>query len=568
MDKWLKAQDAELGWWRGCTNTYIEEQKQIQVYAPAMGLAFTNQDQMLYIDLEGKSVLDIGGGPTSLLLKTINGDRRKVVDPCNYPDWVRNRYEANGIAYEQIKGEDITETGWDEVWIYNTLQHVEYPQRIIENAKKAGKVIRIFEWINVATNLAHIHTLREEELNLWLGTKGRVTNINNMSGYSAILNGRKSTFTFHLLGLAHLPAKTEYSSCAYTQKIIKLSHMLMELGHTVYFYGVEGSEVRCTEFIPVITEQMWIKEFGDHNWKFSYFKENSEIADETFNISCVREINKRKSDDDILLCTMGIRHKKIAAEVGLLHCESGVGYEGIFADYKVFESYAWMHYLYGKHNIANGNWYDVVIPNYFNPNDFPFCEEKDDYYLYMGRLIYRKGIDIAAQVTKELGKKLIVAGQGTLDNPIEGLSLSQYDHIEYFGVANSEQRAQLISEAKAVFYPTYYIGPFEGVAVEAMMCGTPVITTDWGAFSETVLHGITGYRCRTFEEFVWAAKNIDTVNPKNCRDWAINNYSLERCSKMYQEYFERLYALKLSGWYESNSCRKNLDWLKVNYGSS
>ena len=61
-------------------------------------------------------------------------------------------------------------------------------------------------------------------------------------------------FRFHLLGLAHLPTHRDYSPCAYTQKVIKLARMLKNLGHTVFFYGGEGSEVACDEFVQVVSE--------------------------------------------------------------------------------------------------------------------------------------------------------------------------------------------------------------------------------------------------------------------------------------------------------------------------
>ncbi|MFB0920152.1 MAG: glycosyltransferase [Oscillospiraceae bacterium] len=138
-------------------------------------------------------------------------------------------------------------------------------------------------------------------------------------------------------------------------------------------------------------------------------------------------------------------------------------------------------------------------------------------------------------------------------------------HIVYRPAVGPEERAELLSNAKAVLMPTYYLEPFGGVNVEAQLCGTPVITTDWGAFPETVLHGVTGYRCRVFEEFCWAVKNIHRIRPALCREWAENNYSMDRVGKMYEEYFQRIYRLFEKGWYEGNEARSELSWLERYY---
>jgi len=98
-----------------------------------------------------------------------------------------------------------------------------------------------------------------------------------------------------------------------------------------------------------------------------------------------------------------------------------------------------------------------------------------------------------------------------------------------------------------------------------MMCGCPVLTTDWGAFTETILPNVTGYRCRTFDQFLWAAKNADKIDPKACRDWAIKNYSMDRIKWMYQEFFEQIYDLRQKGWYEIHPERKQLDWMQRHY---
>ena len=53
------------------------------------------------------------------------------------------------------------------------------------------------------------------------------------------------------------------------------------------------------------------------------------------------------------------------------------------------------------------SWYDVVIPNYFDLEDFEYApENKEDYFLFLGRVYSGKGIDIAVQVTEKIGAKL------------------------------------------------------------------------------------------------------------------------------------------------------------------
>ena len=187
--------------------------------------------------------------------------------------------------------------------------------------------------------------------------------------------------------------------------------------------------------------------------------------------------------------------------------------------------------------------------------------KKEDYFLYIGRIVKRKGVELAAQVTERMGKKLIVAGQGKITDPNEGIDLN-LPHVEFAGFADVNKRKELMSKAKGVFVPTYYVEPFGGVSIEAMLSGTPVITTDWGVFSETVLQGVTGYRCRTFDHFCWAVENIDKCSPRACHEWAKTNYSMERVSLMYQEYFEMLYDLWDGGWYTLHPDRKNLDWAR------
>jgi glycosyltransferase involved in cell wall biosynthesis len=90
------------------------------------------------------------------------------------------------------------------------------------------------------------------------------------------------------------------------------------------------------------------------------------------------------------------------------------------------------------------------------------------------------------------------------------------------------------------------------VAVESQLCGTPVITTDWGVFTETVQQGKTGFRCRTMNEITTAAENVKTLNRKYIRKHAMESWTLDVVKWKYQEYFDRLYDLWDKGWYQEH----------------
>lgn len=174
----------ESEWWGNCANTLREELLQF-AYSKRTGLQSSyNSRTDFNIDMGGKSVIDLGGGPVSLLLKCQNV-KGTVIDPCKFPDWIRARYKAAEIKYFQIKAEDLVLAASDEVWIYNVLQHTVDPEKIIRNAKKAAPVIRLFEYVDAGTSDGHPHELTEAKLNQWLNGKGTVEWINE-EGDSAL----------------------------------------------------------------------------------------------------------------------------------------------------------------------------------------------------------------------------------------------------------------------------------------------------------------------------------------------------------------------------------------------
>lgn len=368
-------------------------------------------------------------------------------------------------------------------------------------------------------------------------------------------------YRFHIPAYVHLPCSEEYVACAFTQKIVKLSKMLLALGHEVYIYGAEGSAVPCTEFIQTHTLEDIRKEWGDgdnrfdigYDWHNSGFRHDFNTkrtqTTEKFYFTCIKEITKRYKKGDFLLIMQGQYFKKIYQALKIyLTLEPGIGYRGSDkANFRAFESSSLQHFTYGSENPfgdSNGAYYDRVIPNYFDTHDFMYSDHHKDYYLYIGRMIQRKGVMTAVKATQAIGAKLILVGQADPEIDIDSLP----PHCEFLGYADKEKRKELLAGAIATFVPTIYLEAFAGTHIESMISGTPPITTNFGVFPGTIpdnLNGVVGFRCNTLQDFVDAAIKAKDIDRAKVKVYS-HRFSMDTVMYDFQKWFDDLYQLYLS----------------------
>lgn len=355
---------------------------------------------------------------------------------------------------------------------------------------------------------------------------------------------------FHLLALPNAQTTRAYSLCGFTQATIRFTHLLKRLGHEVILYASEENEAPCDELVTVITKEEIESllsttrnskgEIEPTPYQYAYIEEWSPLW-QLANARMIREISKRKCEHDFIASIGGSSQKPVAdAHSDLMFVEYSIGYNGSFSPYRVFESEAWKHVIYGAQQISDGRFFDAVIPCFYDPSEFTFRSIKEPFALYVGRLVPRKGIEIACKAAYHAGVPLKVIGHGDPRLITHG--------AEYLGALPMDERNEWMSRAKCVLTPTIYVEPFNQAAVESQMCGTPVIATDWGGFTETIEQGVSGYRCSYLGEFVQAIHDCAKLDTKKIRKRAMSKYSIESVAPQYEAYFKRLSILWNRGW--------------------
>jgi glycosyltransferase involved in cell wall biosynthesis len=174
----------------------------------------------------------------------------------------------------------------------------------------------------------------------------------------------------------------------------------------------------------------------------------------------------------------------------------------------------------------------AVIHHGIDAANFPFSARPGDYWLFLGRMNAMKGPHRAARVAREAGVRLVIAAK--MREPEECRYFEEQvrplldDRVVYVGEVSGQEKLELFAGARGLLNPIRWPEPFGLVMIEALACGTPVLTFPSGAAPEIVRDGVTGFLCADEADMVRRLRDVDRLDRRACRVTVEESFSTER----------------------------------------
>ena len=198
-------------------------------------------------------------------------------------------------------------------------------------------------------------------------------------------------------------------------------------------------------------------------------------------------------------------------------------------------------WIFVSRSLAKAFGCDRFVLNGIDPANLIFSATKQDYLLFLGSMhrAVDKGLTQALELSRSSGFRLIVAGTGLDRSTVEYVSgLCAAAKAEYVGDVRGEKKAELLTSAKAVLFPSRLHEGCPLAIIEALMSGTPVISARCGGTVE-ILTPETGFLCDTEAEWSAAVDRLHEISPARCRAHALENFHYRRMVRDYEREYLR-----------------------------
>jgi glycosyltransferase involved in cell wall biosynthesis len=177
---------------------------------------------------------------------------------------------------------------------------------------------------------------------------------------------------------------------------------------------------------------------------------------------------------------------------------------------------------------------DYVINPPVNTSSYYNSRPADEnFYLFLGRIDEVKGIEQIVESFERLPYRLVVAGDGSLRDP---LSEKAADNVEFVGYVSEAQKRELLATCSG-FIQNSIIEDFGITTVEALASGAPVIAVNRQNNPYLITDGKTGF---LFNPAETTDNLVEAIEQAENHDWnhtaiqeAAEPYSAENCKKQW-----------------------------------
>lgn len=190
----------------------------------------------------------------------------------------------------------------------------------------------------------------------------------------------------------------------------------------------------------------------------------------------------------------------------------------------------------------------TVIHHGLSPSRYPPSFEDAGYLVHIGRYAQEKGTHVAIDVAQRAGVPIRLAGRVHApdrryfeEHLRPRLALAGVVEV---GEADHERKVALLRGARALVCPIDWEEPFGLVAIEAMMCGTPVLGFARGAFPEIVEENVTGFVVAPgdVQALAQAVQRLDTFDRRRCANRARERFHASTMTDAYEVVYKRAIA--------------------------
>ncbi len=190
-----------------------------------------------------------------------------------------------------------------------------------------------------------------------------------------------------------------------------------------------------------------------------------------------------------------------------------------------------------------------TVYNSVDVKNIQWSKDKEDFFFFIGRANWEKGLDLAVRVASKAKIGLVMSVKMSEDfeqeffrNKIKPWidDFPKNLHFEFYEEINKDLKFEFYRRSKCTLFTSQWEEPFGLVMIESMACGTPVIALRRGAAPEIIVDGKTGFLVNTEEEMIEATKKINEINPEDCRNHVENNFSTEKMANDYLNIYNKM----------------------------